>query len=93
MKKEGFAASEQVWERLVVSINTPAKNKTSVQLEAVIALSVAVCCMIFINYTTIKRSDINDFIYTNYRQLADPSDRNFSSDAWTKISANLQKEE
>lgn len=93
MKKERFAASEQVWERLVISINTPAEKKRSVQLETIIALSMAVCCMIFINYATIKRSDINDFIYTSYRQLADPSDRNFSSDAWTKISANLLKEE
>jgi len=93
MEKERFPSSEKVWERLVASINNPIKKKSPVQQEAVIVLSMAVCFMFFINYETIKRSGLNDFIYTNHSQLADPSDSSFTSDAWTKINSRLQKEE
>ncbi len=93
MERGRFPSSEKVWDRLVVSINDTPKRKSPLQQEAVIALSMAVCFMFFINYETIKRSGLNDFIYTNHSQLADPSDSSFASDAWTKINTRLQKEE
>lgn len=93
MEREMFRSSEKVWDKLVVSINNKPKRTAPIQQEAVIALSMAVCFMFFINYETIKRSGLNDFIYNNHSQLADPSDSSFTSDAWTKISSRLQKEE
>jgi len=93
MEREGFLSSEKVWDRLVVSINDTPKRRSPVQQEAVIALSMAICFMFFINYETVKRSGLSDFIYTNHSQLADPSDSSFASDAWTKIDSRLQKEE
>ncbi|MFA5105162.1 MAG: hypothetical protein WC527_08310 [Candidatus Margulisiibacteriota bacterium] len=91
MEKEIFGASEKVWDRLVVSINGLPTRKDHIQQEAVIALSVAVCCMFFVNYETIKRCGSNDSIYASYRQLVDPNDSNSISDAWTIINSRLQK--
>ena len=94
MIKEKFEASEQVWGRLIESINNPPARKNSLlQKEIVTILSMAVFCMFFVNYETIKKSDLNNFIYTTYHQLANPNDSSFTLDAWTKISAKLQKEE
>ncbi len=94
MKRERFESSERVWARLAGSINdAQTKRSCLLQKETVAVLSIAVFCMLFVNYEAIKRSNLNNFIYTTYHQLADPKEIVCASDAWAKISVKLQKEE